>query len=253
MCDEMKNCCGCFGPQGPQGIPGFQGPQGPQGPSGQDGKSGPAGPMGPTGSQGIPGLDGQSGPLGAQGPIGPMGPQGVQGVQGIPGKDCDCTQKKCEIYCNIYALPPQLLGAFGSATDTVVFQSQNAVSSGDFDLSNINTTGEVKFLKSAIYSIRWGAEAKVEPPIPLPVPSFSFGLWVNGVVIPGSVQSGYTQAPGDDTLPISSAVMIQLNAGDVLKLRNAAAFAVNMDPNTVGIVFPVTVASLNIQCLKSLP
>lgn len=113
--------------------------------------------------------------------------------------------------------------------------------------------GSVKFLKSGIYYINWGSESKVEPPIPSPTPSFSFGLWINGQIIPGSTLSGYTQAPNDDTLHISGEVIVQVNANDVLKLRNASSLVVNMNPNTIGIQFPVTVASLTIHCLKAIP
>lgn len=252
MCadSDHSNCCCCYGPQGPQGIQGFQGLQGSQGPSGQDGKSGPQGAVGPQGASGV---DGQMGPMGPQGPSGAIGPQGVQGIQGIPGKDCEARECNCcESYLNAYTIPPQFLGAFGSPTDTVLFQSTNANTAVDFDLSAMSSTGAIKFLKSGVYSIRWGAEARVKPPIPIPVPSFSFGLWMNGVSVPGSVLSGYTQAPGDDTLSITSGVIINVNANDELKLRNAASFAVDMDPNTIGILFPVSVATLNIHCLKSL-
>ncbi len=100
--------------------------------------------------------------------------------------------------------------------------------------------------------INWGSEAKVQPPIPSPTPSFSFGLWINNVVVPGSVISGYTQAPNDDTLHIDNEVIIKVNANDVLKLRNASAFILEMAPNTVGIQFPVVVATLNIHCLKDM-
>jgi Collagen triple helix repeat (20 copies) len=222
MCKEdmsYHRCC----EQGPQGVPGLQGPQGVQG---------------VPGSQGVPGQ---------------MGAQGPQGLQGVPGKDCeqrDC--KCCEHYLGVFAVPPQILGPFGQSNDTVVFQSQNAVSSGDFDLSMMGIDGSIKFLKSAVYYISWGAEAKVSQPIPVPVPSFSFGLWLNGVIVPGSTLSGYTQAPGDDTLHINGDVTIQVLAGDVLKLRNASSNGVDMTPNTTGIQFPVTVASLNAHCLKSI-
>ncbi len=255
MCNDSTNrdCgCACVGPQGPQGVMGLQGLQGMQGPAGQNGIQGPQGAQGMQGPMGLSGVDGQLGP---QGPQGLSGEQGAHGLQGVAGKDCDCSQKKdccCDAYANLYAIPPQLLGAFGTNTDTVIFQSLNAVTAPDFDMSNIGITGEIKFLKSGVYVIRWGAEAKVEPPIPLPVPSFSFGLWINGLVVGGSVQSGYTQAPGDDTLPISNEVIIAVNAGDVLKLRNASSFSVEMDPNTIGILFPVVVASLCIHCLKDL-
>lgn len=227
MCKEdsyKSNCCCCV--QGPQGVPGLQGEQGIQG---------------------------------VAGPQGIMGPQGVQGVQGLQGpagvcnpEDCQGLVNACASYLNVFAIPPQFLGAFGSSTDTVLFQSTNASSAADFDTTAMSTTGAIKFLKGGVYSIRWGAEARVHPPIPTPVPSFSFGLWMNGVAIPGSVLSGYTQAPDDDTLSITSGVMINVNANDELKLRNAASFAVDMDPNTVGIAFPVSVATLNISCLKGL-
>lgn len=227
MCKEdYKKECSCCCIQGPQGVPGLMGPQGPQG---------------------VPGV---------QGAMGPQGVQGVQGLQGPAGKDCDCDHmdcKCCESYANLWAQPPQILGPFGSATDTVLFQNQNAVVAADFDFSQIALSGEVKFLKSGVYRIAYGAEAKVSQPIPLPVPSFSFGLWLNNVIVPGSTISGYTQAPGDDTIQVNGEVIIHVSANDLLKLRNASSNGIDMTPNTVGIVFPVTVATLNIICVKSLP
>lgn len=228
MCkDDMhkKDCCCCV--QGPQGVPGLQGEQG---------------------IQGVPGPQGIPGGTGMQGPQGLQGPPGVCHCDDCPDRDCKC----CESYLNAYGIPPQFLGPFGSATDTVMFQSTNAFTPADFDLTNMGITGAIKFLKSGVYSISWGAEARVHPPIPSPVPSFSFGLWVNGVLIGGSVLSGYTQAPGDDTLHVDSEVIVNMNAGDELKLRNATSLSVDMDPNTIGIMFPVTVATLNVACLKAL-
>jgi len=225
MCKEHesyhKDCCGCQ--EGPQGVPGEQGQQGLQGPQG---------PQGPAGQQGI---------------------QGPRGLQGAPGKDCEPRPDEkccCQSYANVFANPPQLLQPFGTPGDAVLFQGQNAVSLGDFDLSMMGVDGSLKFLKSGVYYINWGAEAKVEPPIPSPTPSFSFGLWLNNIIVPGATLSGYTQAPNDDTLHISGEVLIQVLAGDVLKLRNASSLVVNMNPNTIGIQFPVTVASLTIHCLK---
>lgn len=221
---ESKRCCGCQ--EGPQGVPGLQGQQG---------------------IQGVPG---------AQGATGPQGVQGPQGLQGAPGKDCDPRPdehcKCCESYVNVYGSPPQVIAAFNTGADAVLFQGQNAVSAGDYDLSTMHIDGSVKFLKSGVYYINWGAEAKVQPPIPQPTPSFSFGLWKNGVVISGSVVSGYTQAPNDDTLHIANEVIIDVLAGDVIKLRNASAFILDMSPNTIGIQFPVVVATLTAHCLKEI-
>lgn len=228
MCkDDMhkKDCCCCI--QGPQGVPGLQGEQG---------------------IQGVPGAQGAMGPQGVQGVQGLQGPPGVCHCEDCPDRDCKC----CESYANVWAQPPQILGPFGSATDAVLFQFQNAVVAADFDLTMMAIDGSIKFLKAGVYRVNFGAEAKVSQPIPLPVPSFSFGLWKNAVLVPGSTISGYTQAPGDDTIQVNGEVMIAFAAGDVLKLRNASSNGIDMTPNTVGIVFPVTVATLNINCLKAL-
>lgn len=226
MCKDdyhKKDCCCCI--QGPQGVPGLQGAQG---------------------IQGVPG---------AQGSTGPQGVQGVQGLQGPPGictpEQCRGMCTCCESYANIYTQVVQALGPFGSATDTVLFNAQNVVTAADFDLTMMSIDGSIKFLKSATYHISYDAEAKVSAPVPTPVPSFSFGLWRNNILIPGSTISGYTQAPGDDTLHVNGQVAIDVLVGDVLKLRNASTNALDMSPNMVGIAFPVTVASLCIDCLKS--
>jgi len=57
----------------------------------------------------------------------------------------------------------------------------------DFDLTNAASTGEIKFLKSGVYQLSWVLQASTTPPIPNPVPSWSFGLWLNGVLVPGSI------------------------------------------------------------------
>jgi len=221
MCQEREDkhrCC----LRGPQGVPGLQGPQGVQG---------------VPGAQGIPGQ---------------MGVQGPQGLQGEPGK-CECDEAShCEAYANIFSIQPQTINAFGQASDSVLFQSQNAVSAPDFDLSMMAVNGDIKFLKAAIYNIALAAEGKVGPPIPSPVPSFSLGMWLNNVVVPGSVVSGFTQAPDDDTLQICSEVQISVAAGDILRIRNASTANILLIPNSLGLLFPVTLASLNIHCLKAM-
>lgn len=283
MCKDSEDgrhhdkCCCCHGPQGPQGVPGLQGAQGLQGMSGLDGQQGPAGPqgsigpqgldgqtgasgsqgpMGPTGLQGPSGLNGLSGSSGPQGPQGIMGAEGPQGLQGIPGKDCECPEKKhccCERFINIYSSLNQSVNAYGSSNDTVLFDQVNAISSGDFDISLASSTGDIKFLKHGIYKIDWKLQGRVQPPIPDPVPSFSFGLWLNGVLIPGSIYSAWTQSPQDAVTAASGLVEFEVNAGDLLRLQNTCVSVVDLNPNVLGSVFPITIASLCVNCLKSLP
>jgi hypothetical protein len=293
MCnDDSSRCCCCFGPQGPQGVPGLQGPQGIQGPAGLDGKpgqvgpqgsqgpsgqvgaqgpqgipgpmgpQGSAGPQGPSGPQGPQGNEGPIGPVGQngdqgstgpQGAIGPMGPQGIQGIQGPAGKDCDNSECCSNRYLNTYATVAQVIGAYLSSADAVKFDAFNAVSVGDFDLTLSNISGDIKFLKHGIYHLAWQLQARITPPVPNPVPSWSFGFWINGVLVPGSIYSGFTQAPGDDACHSTGDVIIEVNAGDMLRLRNTSISAVSLNPSITGSVFPITIASINIECLKSLP
>lgn len=226
MCKEDKNhekCC----LQGPQGVPGMQGPQGVQG---------------VEGSQGVPGLQGS---------------QGIQGIQGIAGKDCDCSDSGLSLlYANVFATVPQLIQGYNvpAVGDTVMFDSQNAVSSSsDFDLSQMNINGSVKFLKHGIYHITWQLQARITTPVPDPVPSWSFGFWLDNVLVSGSIYSGFTQAPGDDACHSTGDVIIEVQANQVLKLRNTSISSVNLNPNVTGSVFPITIASINIESLKSLP
>lgn len=238
MCKEDMNeyhhhyhrdcpCCCEMGPQGPAGI---------QGPQGIQGVMGPQGPMGPTGLQGNP---------------------GPKGDKGDPGQDCDCSQNRdccCEVFANLYSQTPQIIQPYNVAGDAVLLDKYNAVSDLvlDFDLSQAGITGDIKFLKHAIYNLRWVLQARVVVPVPAPVPSWSFGFWLNGVLVPGSIYSGFTQAPGDDACHSSSDVIIEVKAGDMLRLRNTSISSVNLNPNVTGSVFPITIASVNIECVKKM-
>ncbi len=224
MCnDNMSGGCCCI--PGPQGSPGIQGPQGLQGPAGSQGP---------------------------QGVAGPQGLQGAQGLQGLPGKDCDCSQSSCVRYANVYASVAQLVGPYSSPNDMVLFDKQNSVSAADFDLSMMNSSGDIKFLSHGIYHIQWQLQARITAPVPSPVPSWSFGFWLNGVLVDGSIYSGFTQAPGDDACHSTGDVIIEVKANDMLRLRNTSVSAVNLNPSVTGSVFPITIASINIECIKAL-
>lgn len=223
MCKEdMHRCC----EQGPQGVPGLQGPQGIQGVSG------------------------------AQGIAGQTGAQGPQGMQGPAGQDCDCTQTGSSLpYASVYASVAQLIQPYNgpAVADQVLFNSINSVSDPlDLDLSQMNVNGDIKFLKHGIYHIAWQLQARIAVLVQ-PVPSWSFGFWLNGILVPGSIYSGFTSSPNDDAAHSTGDVIIEVKAGDILRLRNTSVNAVSLNPNITGSVFPITIASINIECLKLLP
>lgn len=210
--------------------------------------------QGPQGIQGVAGHNGNNGSTGPQGLQGPQGVAGPQGIQGVPGKDCD--PKKdccCQRYLSVYGSVAQLIGSYGSLNDAVLFDSQNAVSVGDFDLTMVNVDGSIIVLKHGIYDIAWRLCGRVQPPIPDPVPSWSFGFWLNGVLVPGTIYSAFTQSPNDSVIEASGGTKIEIFAGDVLKLRNTCVSDVELNPSVTGSVFPITIADIDIACLKALP
>lgn len=218
---ENKRCCGCT--QGPQGV---MGPQGPQG------ASGAAGPMGPQGAVGVQGIQGQ------------------QGIQGAPGKDCEgghhprpCCKRP---HANLYSGVVQTLAPWNSAGDTILYANKNSVSVGDFDLTLAGVTGDVKVLKGGVYEISWILQARITPPVPSPVPSWSVGLFVNGSLVSGSIYSGFTQAPPDDAAHSTGSVILDLKSGDILNVRNTSVSIISLNPIVTGSVFPITIATLNL-------
>jgi hypothetical protein len=238
MCkDDMNKCC----LQGPQGVPGMQGAQGLQGVPGAQGVPGQTGAQGIQGMQGTSG-SGAVGPMGPAGPIGPMGPAGPAAGGNLP-------------YLNMYAAAAQIVQPYNvpAVADQVLLNSQNANSGAlDFDASQANINGDIKFLKHGIYHIAWQLQARISTLVQ-PVPSWSFGFWLNGVLVPGSIYSGYTSSPNDDAAHSTGDVIIEVKAGDTLRLRNTSVNAVSLNPNITGSVFPITIASINIECLAILP
>ncbi len=245
MCsDENKqNCCCCYGPQGPQGIMGLQGEQGLQGPAGNDGS------QGPQGIQGVQGSKGDQGSAGAQGPQGVAGPQGPQGLQGVPGKDCEINECRCKSsWLSLYSLTNQTIPSLGSPFFDLI-----SADSGDYDISSTAVNGEVKILVHGIYAISWGVDGKLTPPYPEPVPAWAFGVYRNGVLLPGTAAASFSITPDDLVVHNSSSGIVELFANDVIKLVNGCSLPVNVISSLIGVVIPTSCVRLNVSLVKLLP
>lgn len=231
---------GVVGPTGPMGSPGQNGSAGPQGPQGNDGPPGPIGPQGQTGQNGLPG------PMGPQGPQGIAGPQGLQGLQGVPGQDCSCESA----YLSIYSLTDQTsISPNGSPFMELVNSNSGA---SDWDISLAPSTGEVKVMKHGIYTVQWGFDGRLAPPYPFPVPSWSLGIFRNGVLLPGSTSGGFSITPDDLIVHNSADFIIELFANDVIKMVNTSKLPLDGLTSPTGTNAPVAVARLNLTKLKSL-
>lgn len=213
--DERKHhkCCACVGPQGPQGIQGFQGPQGPQGP---------------------------------EGPIGPMGPQGVQGLQGVPGKDCD--EKCCEsAWLSVYSLQDQLLPSLAATKFELA-----GPTSADFDITNAPLTGEVKVLTHGLYVINWSFDGLLAPPYPFPVPAWGLGIYLNGVLVPGTTSGSCSITPDEIVTNANGGFIMDLDVNDLVKLVNICAQPIQAVSNVFGLTAPIVSARMNINLIKKL-
>jgi hypothetical protein len=282
---------GMQGPQGPQGIPGtngLQGPVGPQGPQGNSGVNGVAGPKGNDGSQGpigpqglpgmsgnpgipgiqgpvgsigpqglvgaagvqglqgVPGLNGLQGSTGSVGPMGPAGSQGVQGVQGVPGQNCSCTTA----YLSIFTLMDQTIPSLSSPS---LEQTNITSGSSDFDISNASSTGEVKVMNHGVYLLSWAVDGKLTPPYPFPVPAWSFEIYRNGVGVVGTSSAAFSITPDDLVVHDSADAILEIFAGDVLKIVNTSTMSVNVVSNPVGSLITISSVRFNLNMVKPLP
>jgi hypothetical protein len=226
MCKEMHSepkwhrDCPCCCEQGPQGIPGVQGPQGLQGVPGAQGA------MGPQGIQGLPGL------------------QGPKGDKGDPGQDCDCTQV-ARAYFNIWSQVDQNIGPNAALNNFVKFEGANATTA-DFDYSNTNITGEIKFLKAGKYVIKYTVDGLLSPPFPSPVPAWGVGLYKNNVFVSGSAQMGFNQSPDDNANSLSNGLIIDVKVNDLIKMLNISTNSITLKASHPEAVVPITSASLSV-------
>lgn len=209
----------------------------------------PPGAEGLVGPSGLPGLDGPTGPQGETGPqglTGPAGPQGPQGIQGPQGPTGPCAPLESN-YLSLYTLTTQTI-----TPGQNVLLDLLSTSSPEFDISLAATTGEIIVLESGFYLLNWGIDGLLKPPYPTPVPSWSFGIYRNGVFEPGSAQGSFTITPDAIVKHASSTFIIHLDAGDVLSLVNTSTSLVDIVTTPWGSAVPIPAGRLNIVSVNNM-
>lgn len=200
----------------PEGVPGEQGPVGPQGPIGPTGADGIQGPVGPQGEIGPIGPQGEIGPQGIQGPIGPVGPQGIEGPvgpTGATGPQGPIADGPIPVYAYAYNTTSQTV-AIGEDVDFAT----NGLIGG---ITHVAGTSAFIVNESGIYEILFSTTTTGPN---------QFSLTLNGSAIVGST-FGNAQ-----TTPVTAGMIVtNINAGDVITLRNfTSAEVVTLDTATGG-------------------
>lgn len=207
---------GANGPTGLTGAAGANGANGATGPTGANGTNGAAGPTGPTGFAGPAGPTGPSGANGAAGPTGPSGANGINGsngATGVTGPTGPSGSGGASEYAYIYNTSNQFV-TLGSA---VTFSNNGPMS------ANITHNPGSSFIfinVSGVYKIEYGTTSLQE---------CTFSIFQNSVTVPGSRNGTCppttTASPPPTTGGVQNngAVIINVNAGDVIQLNNAGS------------------------------
>jgi hypothetical protein len=117
------------------------------------------------------------------------------------------------------------------------------------DISSINSSGEVVINQNGVYVITYSATGHLETFAPFT--PWSFGLFLDGTLVSGSVACSVTTS-GDDFRTVTKTVIMTVLGGQTLTLQNVSLSNVTLLSNVSGGAFPDVSASIEIFQLKKL-
>ncbi|MBD8496954.1 collagen-like protein [Paenibacillus arenosi] len=207
---------GAAGTAGATGATGDPGPTGPTGPAGATGAAGAAGATGATGATGPAGATGATGPAGATGATGPAGATGATGV-GVTGPTGPTGPLVTANNATVFNPINVAVGANGS----VPF-SDNGTINGTA-ISHVAGSTDILLDPNQTYYATWNANANTLAAGQLR----AFALFLNGVQIPGTIQSVANTGANSAIQPTitGGAVFNTGAAPNILTLRNVFAAA----------------------------
>jgi hypothetical protein len=199
---------------------------------------------------------GPQGPQGIQGVQGVQGVQGPQGIQGAAGKDCchdDHHRKCCDVeFAEVFSLLSQSLAPSPSANapgQTVLFENTIFATSA-IDVSMANSTGVITVNLSGWYDVVTGICGALNP-IASPLPAWTFSMFRNGVIVPGSTFSDMTLSPEQKANEIIADVYLHLNAGDQIMVANTSTSTIVLPALSLGSNAQPNSAFMKISLLKA--
>ena len=205
-------------------------------------------------------MQGEQGPQGIQGPRGQdglQGPQGIQGMQGIPGSCVNCFEHdRCECpdpeFAEVGSIVSQDLAASPGANmpGGVVLLETPIFATANIDISQAAAFGQVKVMIAGWYKVNTGVCGSLNPVVS-PLPVWTFSVFKNGVIVPGSTFANMTISPEQKANEIVSIVLVHLNAGDILTLANTSTSNVLLNAPTLGTNAQTSSAYMVIDLMKA--
>ncbi len=125
--------------------------------------------------------------------------------------------------------------------------------SPDFDITNAALTGEIKILTHGLYSLNWGFDGLLAPPYPFPVPAWGLGIYLNGVLVPGTTSGSCSITPDEIVTHTSGGYILELNVNDVIKLVSLCSLPIQAVSTPFGLVSPIMSTRINMTMVKKLP
>lgn len=149
-----------------------------------------------------------------------------------------------ESFANYYSTTLQTL----ASGDSVAFENSNEVRKFDIDVTNT----EIEFHYAGTYQITFTAVGGVSVSAAPEEGPWSLGLYLNGVLVPGSIAGASSGTDSEDAAAaatIVGQVIIAVEKGDILQLKNTASTSVYITPDVSGGVNLNDSASILIQKL----
>lgn len=216
---------GQAGVSGGAGLMGSAGMPGAMGLAGLDGVQGMMGLAGTTGADGAQGAAGAAGATGADGPAGPTGPVGATGARGQTGAQGDQGSPGAQGETGVAgASAPADYGYVYNEREQVVEIGADVVFDGTGVMSQAVShqpgSAQIQIDAAGTYEVRFIVSGS-EPS--------QFGLTVRDEVVPGS-----TYGSGAGTQQNTGSVIVALERGETLTLRNVGSDAAVTLANAIG-------------------
>ncbi len=207
---------GATGPAGSSGAAGAIGATGTTGAAGTPGATGVTGATGPVGAVGVAGATGATGPDGATGPAGPQGETGATGLVGTTGATgpagpqgaTGATGATGAGFPTTFAYIYNTGGVEEIPLEGGVPLSVNGLIIGGF--SHTPGSPDIHINESGIYEITFMVQGDQ---------ANQFALFLDGVLIPGSIYS-----VGSANVQNTGRVIISITAPSILHIRNHTSF-----------------------------